>query len=98
MSAYVVVDVDIHDLADYDTYRRQTQATVEAYDGRFLVRGGAVEVLEGDWQPKRLVIIEFSSAEQARVWWDSPEYTAIKPIRQRSTHTNLLIVDGYRPE
>ena len=98
MAAYVLIDVDIHDLAEYTTYRLQTPATVAAYGGTFLVRGGAVEVLEGDWAPTRVVVIAFASVEQAKAWWDSPEYNAIKPIRQRSTSTNLIVVEGYLPE
>jgi uncharacterized protein (DUF1330 family) len=98
MPAYVIVDIDIRDLADYTTYRLQSAATVTAYGGTYLARGGAVEVLEGGWEPTRVVIIAFSSVEQAQAWWDSPEYNAIKPIRQRSTATNMIIVEGYMPE
>lgn len=98
MAAYVIVDVDIHDLEEYTVYRQQTPATVAAYGGRFLARGGAVALLEGSWQPKRLVILEFASVEQAKAWWESPEYNAIKSIRQRSTTTNMIVVEGYQPE
>jgi uncharacterized protein (DUF1330 family) len=95
MRAYVIVDVDITDPAEYETYRQQTPATVAAYGGTFLVRGGAVERLEGTWLPRRLVVLEFPTVAQAKAWWDSPEYTAIKPIRQRSTVTHMIVVEGY---
>lgn len=98
MAAYVIVDVTVHDLDDYTTYRLQGAPIAAAYGGRFLARGGAVEVLEGDWQPTRVVMLEFPSVEQAKAWWSSPEYTAIKLIRQRSASTNLIIVEDYVPE
>ncbi len=75
MPAYVIVDVDVKDSADYDTYRPLSGASVEQYGGRFLARGGVVEGVEGDWKPSRLVIIEFPTIEQARIWYNSPEYT-----------------------
>ena len=94
MSAYVIVDVEVRDAAAYEEYRLQTPATVAAYDGRFLVRGGAVEVLEGEWDPSRVVVIEFSSRERAREWLESPAYSAIKGIRQRNAVTNMILVEG----
>ena len=94
MAAYVIVDVDVHDPDGYEEYRRQTPATVAAYDGRFLVRGGALEVLEGDWAPKRVVVIEFPNAARAREWLESPEYSAIKGIRHRHAATNMIVVEG----
>lgn len=94
MSAYVIVDVDVTDPAAYDEYRRQSAATVAAYGGRFLIRGGAVETLEGDWQPTRIVVLEFETVQRAREWWSSPEYEAIKPIRQRTTVSQMIVVAG----
>ena len=94
MAAYVVADVDVTNPEAYDEYRSQVQATVDAYGGRFLTRGGAVEALEGDWAPRRLVILEFESVERAKQWIDSPEYSAIKPIRWRNANTNVLVVEG----
>ena len=70
MPAYVIVDVDVKDSADYDTYRPLSGASVEQYGGRFLARGGVVEGVEGDWKPSRLVIIEFPTIEQARIWYN----------------------------
>lgn len=94
MAAYVIADVEVHDPAGYEEYRSQTAATVAQYDGRFLVRGGAVSPIEGEWSPERVIVIEFASVERAREWVDSPEYSAIKVIRHRTARTNLIIVEG----
>lgn len=94
MAAYVIVDINVTDPQGYEEYRRQSAATVAAYDGRFLVRGGEVATLEGVWQPRRLVVLEFPTVERARAWWSSPEYEAIKPIRQRTTTTQMIVVAG----
>ena len=94
MAAYVIAEVDVTDPAGYEEYRRAVPATIEQYGGRYLVRGGRVEVLEGDWQPSRLVILEFESAERARAWWSSQEYSGPKSIRQRTATSKLIIVEG----
>jgi uncharacterized protein (DUF1330 family) len=64
------------------------------YGGKFLVRGGRAEVLEGDWQPNRLVVVEFDSFEQAKAWWNSDDYAAPKKLRQSASTTNMIVVDG----
>lgn len=95
MAAYVLVSVDVHDPEGYREYTAQTPGTVERYGGRFIVRGGAYETVEGEWQPKRIVVVEFPSMEQARAWYASPEYQTILPIRQHnSTCEFLTFVDG----
>lgn len=94
MAAYVIVDVSITDPEGYEEYRRQSAATVAAYGGRFLARGGAVTTLEGSWSVGRLVVLEFESVEHAHEWWSSPEYTAIKSIRQRTAETQMIVVAG----
>lgn len=95
MAAYVIVDVEVLDPEAYREYTRQVPATLEPYGGRFIVRGGAYETLEGDWRPQRIVILEFPSVEQARAWHASPAYTAILPIRHRHARTNFLtVVEG----
>jgi uncharacterized protein (DUF1330 family) len=94
MSAYVIVDVEVTNPSGYEEYRRQTPPTVEAYGGRFLVRGGATQVLEGVWTPHRVVVIEFPDADAARRWVDSPEYGAIKGIRQANAATSMILVEG----
>ncbi len=94
MAGYIVVDIEITDSDEYQTYAKQTAATLEPYGGRFLVRGGNPETLEGDWKTKRLVILEFPSLEQAKAWYNSPEYSAIIGIRHRSAISNMLLVQG----
>ena len=94
MSAYVIVDIDIHDAPGLEEYRKQVPATVAQYGGRFVVRGGKFETLEGNWQPKRLVVLEFPSVQQARRWYDSQEYKDPKALRQRTAKTKLLLVEG----
>ena len=94
MSAYIVVSVEIHDPVRYEDYRKTVLPTLEAYGGRFLVRGGKVEVLEGNWPQRRIVIVEFPSAEVARKWWNSSEYAAPKALRQATAHTDMILVEG----
>jgi uncharacterized protein (DUF1330 family) len=94
MAGYIVADIEITDPDEYQKYAQQTAATIERYGGKFLVRGGRSETLEGDWKTKRIVILEFPSVEQAKTWYDSPEYSAIKGIRHRSAISNILLVHG----
>ena len=90
--AYVIADIDVTDPEVYEDYKRLSTAASEKYGARFLVRGGAVDVLEGDWQPHRFVVLEFDDEDAARRWYDSPEYTEAKAIRQRSARSSLLLV------
>jgi uncharacterized protein (DUF1330 family) len=92
--AYVVVQIEVKDAAAYEDYRRLATPTVSAYSGRYIVRGGPSQVLEGSWQPRRLVVLEFPTAERARAWWDSPEYAPAKAIRQRCAETEMLLIEG----
>jgi uncharacterized protein (DUF1330 family) len=95
MAAYVIVDVEVREPEPYQAYREAVPATLDRYGGRFVVRGGAYETLEGEWQPQRIVVLEFPSVEQAKAWHASPEYQAILPIRQRHARTNFLtVVEG----
>jgi uncharacterized protein (DUF1330 family) len=94
MPAYVIVTVEILDPVRYEDYRKSVLPTIEKYAGRFLVRGGKMEVLEGHWPKPRVVILEFPSAEIARQWWNSPEYAAPKALRQATSHTDLILVQG----
>ena len=94
MSAYVIADVEVLDPALYETYRQQVPATIAAFGGRYLVRGGALTVLEGSWSPKRCVILEFPSMAQLTAWYDSPAYVPLRAIRERSTKSNLVMVEG----
>lgn len=94
MPAYVIVDVSIHDPDVYAEYRRLTPASITAYGGRFVVRGGAVETLEGVWAAERVVVLEFESIARAKEWWNSPEYAPAKALRQRSAATQMILVEG----
>ena len=96
MPAYIVVDIQIHDPASFDRYRELVPATIEAFGGKYIARGGAVEVLEGEWKPQRITIVEFESVEQAKKWLDSTEYAYAKGIRHRAAHTNMIVVDGVK--
>lgn len=84
MPGYVIAEIEITDPSLFEEYRTQVPATVQKYGGKFLARGGAVQSLEGGWQPKRLVVLEFSSVEQARRWYDSEEYRAPKALRMKA--------------
>ena len=94
MSAFVLANVTVKDPVRYEDYRRLVTPTLAKYGGRFIARGGKIEVLEGDWQPNRLVILEFPSMDHARQWWNSPEYTEAKLIRQATSEGTLLILEG----
>lgn len=94
MAGYVVAEVEVTDPATYEEYRKLVPATVARYGGKFLVRGGAVEPKEGGWQPKRLVVLEFASLEQARSWYHSPEYAPALALRLKAARSKVLLVDG----
>lgn len=95
MAAYIIVEVDIHNPAEYEDYKKLTPGSLVPYDGRFIVRGGAAENLEGDWQPKRIVVLEFPSVERAKEWWASSEYAPAKALRQRTSTTRMIVVEGF---
>ena len=94
MAAYIIVDIDIHDAARFDEYRKRVPATIEKYGGKFLVRGGKFEKLEGTWEPTRLVLLEFPSMDQAKRWYDSEEYREPKALRLTASKGNLILVEG----
>ncbi len=94
MSAYVVVDINVQDPTRYEEYKRQAAPSVSAFGGRYLVRGGAVTKLEGDWKTGRFVILEFPSAARAKEWWNSDLYRPIKAIRQATALTKMILVEG----
>ena len=94
MAAYVVVQVDVKDADRYDGYKKMVPPSVEKYGGRFIVRGGTVHPMEGTWSPKRFVLVEFPSVEQAKAWWSSPEYAEAKALRQATAESQLIIVEG----
>ena len=94
MPAYVIVQVDVKDPVRYEDYKRMVPASFERYGGRFLVRGGKTHTMEGDWTPKRFVLVEFPSVEQAKAWWASPEYAEAKALRQATADSQLIIAEG----
>ena len=96
MSAYVIVEIEIHDPVEYEEYKNLTPATIAAYDGRFVVRGAQTESLEGYWNPQRIVLLKFPSVERAKEWWHSEQYAPAKAIRQKAAKTKMLVVEGYR--
>jgi uncharacterized protein (DUF1330 family) len=94
MAAYIVVEVDVHDSERYESYKAMVPPSLEAYGGRFLVRGGKVETLEGDWAPKRFVMVQFPSVEQAKAWWASEGYAQAKALRQATATTQMIVAEG----
>ncbi|HVF99522.1 MAG TPA: DUF1330 domain-containing protein [Chloroflexia bacterium] len=94
MVAYVIVDIDVTDPEGYEAYKAPAAANVLASGGRYRVRGGKTEVLEGDWQPNRLVVLEFDSMEQVKAWWNSEEYAPLKDVRHRTTNSRMIVVEG----
>ena len=95
MPAYVIVNVNTRDPKAYERYKELAEKTVAQYGGRYLVRGGEMNVLEGTWNPTRIVVLQFDSYEKAHEWWHSAEYAPAKDLRQSLSRTDLLIVDGY---
>ena len=94
MAAYVVAEVNVIDPALFAEYGKAVPATITAFGGRYLVRGGAVEPKEGGWAPKRVVVLEFPSMDEARRWYDSPEYRPILEMRLKAADSKLIFVEG----
>ena len=92
--AYIVVDVRVSDPERIARYRELAEIAVGHYGGRYLVRGGAIETLEGEWQPERLVIVRFDDADAARRFYDSPEYRAAREARAGAAEFDMLLVEG----
>lgn len=97
MPAYIINDMEVTDPRLFEEYRKLSPPTVAQYGGRFLARGGQTETLEGDWSPRRLVLLEFPSLERARAWIDSPEYAPARRLRQLSANSSLVVVEGTAP-
>ena len=94
MSAYVIVEIDIVDPTGYEEYKQLASATVEKYGGKYIVRGGAVETLEGDWKPKRIVVLQFDSMQRAKEWLNCEEYREPRKMRHRIARTRMVVVEG----
>ena len=97
MPAYVINDMQVTDPAMLEQYKAISPATVAQFGGRFLARGGNTEMLEGDWQPHRLVLLEFPDATAARAWLDSVEYAPARRLRQLASKSNLVLIEGVAP-
>jgi len=90
----VIADIEVTEPEEFLRYRELSTAAASKYGGRFLVRGGATDVLEGDWQPARVVVLEFDSVETARRWYESPEYQEAQAVRQAASTSSFLLVEG----
>ena len=94
MPAFIINDMQVTDPQLFEEYRKLSPPTVAQYGGKFLVRGGRTETLEGTWSPKRLVILEFPSMADAQAWLESPEYAPARALRQRASNSNIVLVEG----
>ena len=94
MPAGVIAHIDVKDPVRYEDYKKMSPVSIEKFGGRFVARGGKTEVLEGTWQPKRLVLLEFPSVERAREWWASDEYAPAKALRQATSVGDMIVVEG----
>lgn len=95
MPAYIIVEVTVHNPTEYEDYKKLTPGSLKNFQGKFIVRGGKTESLEGEWNPQRIVVLEFPTLEQAKGWWASEEYAPAKALRQRTAHTKMIMVEGF---
>ncbi|WP_018478498.1 DUF1330 domain-containing protein [Pontibacter roseus] len=96
MPAYIIVEIEVTDPATYEEYKKLTPGSLQPFDGKFIVRGGATELLEGEQQPQRIVVLEFPTMEKAKAWWSSEEYAAAKALRQSASNTRMFAVEGFQ--
>ena len=94
MPALIIVDIEVTDPVRYEDYKRLASAAIAAHGGRYLGRGGRSEVLDGEWTPRRLVVLEFDSFEKAKAWRESPEYAEAKKVRETCARANMIVVEG----
>lgn len=94
MAAYLIADIEVTDPIAYEGYKRAVSDSIASFGGRYLTRGGTTEVLEGQWSPKRLVIVEFPSTARLREWYESPGYAPILALRKRSAVSSLVMTEG----
>ncbi len=94
MSAYIIVDLEITDPEKFQKYRELVSPLVQVYGGKYVVRGGKSEVLEGDWKPNRLVVLEFDSEAEAKKFWNSDDYKPVKQLRHESANSSIVMVEG----
>ena len=94
MSAYVIAEIEVDNPEGYEDYKKLAPSPIAAYGGKYFARGGMAENLEGDWQPNRIVILEFESVEKAKKWLDSEEYREARSLRHKYATTNMIVVEG----
>ncbi len=94
MAAYLIADIEVQDAAAFEEYREQVPATLEPFGGTYIVRGGAATALEGGWEPKRIVVLEFPSMDALQSWYHSDAYKGPKAARIRATMTRAVAVEG----
>lgn len=94
MPAFVIVEIAIHNPEEYEDYKKLTPQSLIPFDGKFIVRGGETESLEGDWNPERIVVLEFPNTDKAKSWWNSEGYAPAKALRQKTAHTKMILVPG----
>lgn len=94
MPAYMILDIEVTDPVGFERYKRLAPPALGIYGGRYLVRGGRTETLEGDWVPKRLVILEFPDVAHAKQWLESPEYRQARDLRRQSAATDIVVIEG----
>ena len=94
MPALVIVDIEVIDPVRYEDYKRLASASIAAHGGRYVVRGGQTEVLDGDWTPRRLVVLEFDSLAKAKAWRASAEYAEAKRVRETCARANMIVAEG----
>ena len=94
MAGYLIAEIEVHDPALFEEYRKLVPATIAKYGGKYLVRGGATDTLEGDWAPARLVMLEFPTLEQARKWYHSAEYKPLLAMRLKAAKSKAILAEG----
>lgn len=97
MAAYIMVQLTINDPEKFQTYAAQVPATIEKFGGRYMIRGGEYEVLEGEWPQRRHVVLEFPDKATARAWYDSEDYAPLKALRFAASDGNAILIEGYDP-
>ncbi len=94
MAVYMIVDIDVKDTSAYERYKAEVPTLIRKHGGEYLVRGGAFEVLEGEWQPTRLVLLRFPDTQAVKAFVNDPEYQPLKALRHRVAKTNMVVVAG----
>ena len=94
MPAYVIAHIDVKDPVRYEDYKKMSPISIQKFGGRFIARGGQTEVLEGTWQPRRMVLLEFPSVEVAKQWWASEDYRPAKELRQATSVGDMILLEG----